>query len=237
VADIVLEDDRFPTIVAAVEEGRVVLANIRKFVFYLFSCNLAEVAVLLVAAISGLPLPMTPMQVLWLNLVTDTFPALALAIEPGERGVLDQPPRDPSAPLLSGATLRHGIVFTTLISSVTMIALLWGLATYPEEPGRAVTISFTTLALAQIFHLGNARSAGPVTSLSRALANRYALAAVGITLLLQWLAVTVRPLARVLETTPLHVEDWALAFILGATPGILGQLWKTVRRPARLPRR
>src|SRR5690606_7856802 len=99
---IVLRDDRFLTIGAAVEEGRVVFDNIRKFVFYLFSCNLAEVLVLLVASVAGLPLPLLPLQILWLNLVTDTFPALALALEPG---IMRRPPRDPEAAILSRAFL------------------------------------------------------------------------------------------------------------------------------------
>ena len=94
-AAIVLADDRFETIAAAVEEGRVIFENIRKFVFYLFSCNLAEILVLLGAGLAGLPLPLLPLQLLWLNLVTDTFPALALAVEPAEGGVMERPPRRP----------------------------------------------------------------------------------------------------------------------------------------------
>ena len=94
-ADLILEDDRFPTIGAAVEEGRVIFDNIRKFVFYLFSCNLAEIFVLLGAGFAGVGPPLLPLQILWLNLITDTFPALALAVEPGDRAVMRQPPRDP----------------------------------------------------------------------------------------------------------------------------------------------
>ena len=91
-ASVVLQDDRFETIAAAIEEGRVIFANIQKFVFYLFSCNLAEVLVLLVAGIAGLPIPLLPLQILWLNLVTDTFPAFALALEPAELDVMRRPP-------------------------------------------------------------------------------------------------------------------------------------------------
>ena len=100
-AAIVLQDDRFETVAAAVEEGRVIFDNIRKFVFYLFSCNVAEVLVLLVAGLAGLPLPLTPLQLLWLNMVTDTFPALALAMEPGDATVMRRPPRDPQEAILS----------------------------------------------------------------------------------------------------------------------------------------
>jgi len=229
VAGIVLEDDRFPTIAAAVEEGRVVVDNIRKFVFYLFSFNLAEVAVLLIAGATGLPLPMTPMQVLWLNLVTDTFPALALAIEPGERTVLHQPPRDPLAALLSRTTLWRGVWYSAVITTVTMIGLIAGLWWWPDARGRATTLSFTTLALAQILHLGNARSAAPVTQLSRALANRYALGAVALTVLLQVLAVTASPLRRVLGTKSLPLRGWLLVAALSVVPGVVGQSWKVIR--------
>ena len=104
-AAIVLQDDRFETVAAAVEEGRVIFDNIRKFVFYLFSCNVAEVLVLLVAGLAGLPLPLAPLQLLWLNMVTDTFPALALAMEPGDPDVMRRPPQDPQEAILSRAFL------------------------------------------------------------------------------------------------------------------------------------
>ena len=229
VADIVLEDDRFPTIAAAVEEGRVVLDNIRKFVFYLFSCNIAEVLVLLVAAMVGLPLPMTPMQVLWMNLVTDTFPALALAIEPGEPRILRQPPRDPHAPLLSRGAMLQGVVYTLIISAVTLGALVWGLATRPGDSARAVTLSFTTLALAQIFHLGNARGVQAVTTVNRALANRYALGAVALTLSLQFAAIAFAPLGSVLGTVRLTAQEWLVALGFSVVPALLGQAWKLFR--------
>jgi Ca2+-transporting ATPase len=106
-AAIVLQDDRFETIVAAVEEDRVIFDNIRKFVFYLFSCNLAEILVLLLAGVFGLPLPLLPLQILWLNMVTDTFPALALAMEPGDHDVMDRPPRDPQEAILSTRFLKR----------------------------------------------------------------------------------------------------------------------------------
>ena len=229
VAGIVLSDDRFPTIAAAVEEGRVVVANIRKFVFYLFSCNIAEIISLLVAGVSGLPLPMTPLQVLWMNLVTDTFPALALAIEPAEEDVLRQPPRDPRSPLLSRRVLWRGVGYAMLISGVTIVALVAGLRLWPGEISRAVTLSFSTLALAQIFHLGNARAHGPVLTLSRITSNRYALGAVALTVTLQLLAVAWRPLGDILGTTPLKPEGWVLAFALGAVPGVVGQTWRLAR--------
>jgi Ca2+-transporting ATPase len=234
VAGVVLEDDRFQTIAAAVEEGRVVFDNIRKFVFYLFSCNLGEILALLGAGLTGLPLPMTPIQILWLNLVTDTFPALALALEPADPTVMHRPPREPKTPLLSRGMLRLTVLYALLIAALTIVALVWGLREWPGEPARAVTLSFTTLALAQIFHLGNARSTQHVVSRHRALTNRYALGAVVLTLALQVLAVVAPPLGRALGTAPLSARGWIIAVALGAIPALVGQGWKLLRRRQRV---
>ena len=171
-AAVVLQDDRFETVAAAVEEGRVIYDNIRKFIFYLFSCNLAEVLVLFLAAAAGLPLPLTPLQILWLNLITDVFPALALALEPAEPDVMERPPRDPSSGVLSRPLPALG-------------GRLWR-ADHRRQPGRlhpragslgmgsaggagggagvahARTLVFATLAFAQLAHVVNARSRRPL---------------------------------------------------------------------------
>ena len=179
-ADIVLSDDRFLTIGAAVEEGRVIFENIGKFVFYLFSCNLAEVMVLLGASVVSLPLPLLPLQILWLNLVTDTFPALALALEPAEPGVMRRLPRDPDAAILSRRFVKAMTFYAALITLATLAAYAWGLRS--GDAPRAVTMAFMTLALAQLFHLGNARSRGPVLTPRRAMANPWAVGAVALVL-------------------------------------------------------
>jgi len=226
-ADIVLTDDRFLTVGAAVEEGRVVFENIRKFVFYLFSCNLAEVLVLLLASLATLPLPLLPLQILWLNLVTDTFPALALALEPAEPGVMRRSPRDPERAILSGPFLRAMGFYAALITTATLSAYAWGLQS--GDPAKAVTIAFMTLALAQLFHLGTARSRGPVLSWRRATANPWALGAVPLVILLQILAVQWPPLATVLRTVPLDLGDWAIVSALSIAPAVVGQVIDVVQ--------
>ncbi|MEQ1573379.1 MAG: cation-transporting P-type ATPase [Vicinamibacterales bacterium] len=229
-AAIVLQDDRFETITAAVEEGRVIFDNIRKFVFYLFSCNLAEVLVFLVAGLAGLPLPLHPLQLLWLNMVTDTFPALALAMEPGDPDVMRRPPRDPREAILSAPFLWSLSGHAALIAAVTLAGFLVMLRTAPD---RAVTIAFMTLALSQTFHLGNARGDAPVLTLSRALSNRYALAAVALSVGLQCAAMYVTPLARVLHVVPISGRDWVLVLVLAGIPAVLGQLQKLRRSMAK----
>ncbi len=221
-----LQDDRFETIAAAVEEGRVIFDNIRKFVFYLFSCNVAEVLVLLAAGLAGLPLPLAPLQLLWLNMVTDTFPALALAMEPGDPDVMRRPPRDPEEAILSREFLTSVLTFGVLITLSTLAAFVWALGRAPE---RAPTMAFMTLALAQIAHLGNARSRGPVLRLGRVLANPYALAGAGLAVLLQVLAVVVDPLARILRVTPLDPIEWMVVVGLASIPAISGQALKVYR--------
>jgi len=227
-SDLILQDDQFPTIAAAVEEGRVIFDNIRKFVFYLFSCNLAEILVLLGAGVAGLPAPLLPLQILWLNLLTDTVPALALAAEPAEPGVMDQPPRNPREAILSARLARSIVGYALLIGLCTLGAYGWGLARFPHNQGQATTLAFMTLAFAQIFHLGNARSALPVLAPARAIANRYALAAVGVTAGLQVLALEVAPLARVLRLSPIGTEGWLVVMCLALTPALAGQLIKMI---------
>jgi Ca2+-transporting ATPase len=222
-AAIVLQDDRFETVAAAVEEGRVIFDNIRKFVFYLFSCNVAEVLVLLVTGLAALPLPLAPLQLLWLNMVTDTFPALALAMEPGDPDVMRRPPQDPQEAILSRGFLTSVLAFGGLITLCTLAAFMWTLG---RAPDRAPTVAFMTLALAQIAHLGNARSRGPVLRLERAVANPYALAGAGLAVLLQVAAAAVDPLARILRVAPLDPVEWLVVIVLASIPALAGQAIK-----------
>jgi Ca2+-transporting ATPase len=225
-ADVVLEDDRFATLRPAIEEGRVVFDNIQKFVFYLFSCNVAEVMVLLVGASAALELPLLPLQILWLNLVTDTFPALALALEPAEPGIMQRPPRDPKEEIFSWSLVRGMVGAATLIAVATLAAFAIGHAGPGGSVARAVTMSFSTLALAQALHLGNARRRSRVLEPASALANPWAVGAVALVVLLQALAVHAPPLATVLRTVPLGVLDWLVVAALAGAPALVGQLRK-----------
>ena len=224
-AAIVLADDRFATIAAAVEEGRVIFENIRKFVFYLFSCNVAEVLVLLGAGLAGLPLPLVPLQLLWLNLVTDTFPALALAVEPADGDVMRRPPRRADEAVLSPAFMREILFFSALITAATLAAFVWTLSHAPE---RATTVAFMTLALAQVGHLGNARSASAVLTPRRMFANPFALLGAGVSVALQLAAVSVPPLTRVLHLSPLDSADWIVILASAAIPAVVGQVIKLI---------
>ena len=232
-ADVILQDDRFPTIAAAIEEGRVIFGNVRKFVFYLFSCNLAEILVFLGAGMAGFPAPLLPLQILWLNLLTDTFPALALAVEPGEPGVMRLPPRDPAVAILPAGMIGVTVGYALVIALAALGAFAWGLQGAGGSPGRATTMGFMALAFGQISHLGNARSSDPVVHPGAALANPAALVAALLAIALQLSAAFVPALAMVLRLTPLSGTDWAVVAGLGALPGVAGQAVKLVRSSGR----
>jgi Ca2+-transporting ATPase len=228
-ATIVLTDDRFETIGAAIAEGRLVFENIRRFVFYLFSCNLAEIIVLLGASAAGLPLPLAPIQVLWLNLVTDSLPALALAFEPARVSLVRRPPRRPTEALISRAFLHSIGFYAALIAAPVLGAIVWQAMTGVAY-ARAITINFAVLGLAQLLHLGNARDEGPVLGWRRAIANKAALAALVAGGLSVFSVVEIPALARLLHLVPLQRTDWFLVCGLSLVPAVVGQIVKSVRR-------
>ncbi len=206
-ADIVLLDDDFATIVQAVEEGRRVYANIRRFVRYILASNLGELLTLASAPLLGVPL--TPLQILWMNLVTDGGPALALALGRGEEDLMNRPPLAPGESIfargLGAAILRIGTVFAALVIGLILVAASAG------SPWR--TMAFTTLCLAQMTHALSAGSDRPLLRLPP-LANPWLAGAVAATTALQLAVLYVPPLARFLALTPLSAAE------LGACAGV-----------------
>jgi len=205
-ADMVLQDDRFSSIVAAVAQGRVIFDNIRKFVLYLLSCNISEIAVISLASLVNAPLPIRPLQILFLNLVTDVFPALALGVGEGDKSVMQRPPRDPDEAIL---TRRHWIElggFSTLITVAVLGALTLALTWLGMDQGRAVTISFLTLAFAQLWHVFNMRGQGSSFLSNEVTRNPWIWGALALCTALLVMAVYVPGLSAVLK-----VEDPGLA--------------------------
>ena len=165
-APMVLRDDRFATIISAMRQGRVIFDNIRKFVVYLMSCNVSEVLVVGLAVGAGLPMPLLPLQILFLNLVTDVFPAFALGLGKGDGEVMRKPPRDPKEQILDRARWRLIAVLGALITIATLGAFLLALTWLALTPAAAVTVAFLTLALAQLWNVFNMRDAdaGPISN-------------------------------------------------------------------------
>ncbi len=227
-ADMVLKDDAFGTITAAVREGRVIFDNIRAFVVYLMSCNLSEIAVIGIAAALGFPLPLLPLQILFINLVTDVFPALALGTLSGDDSVLKRRARPVSEAILAPRQWRSVIGYSALLSLCVLGAFVLALRVFALSQEEAITISFISLAAAQILHVFNMREPGshPVlNSLTRA---PWVWAALVVCFGLIALVVAVPPLAALLAVTPLSATGWWLVAAASAGPALLGALFKAL---------
>lgn len=225
-ADMVLVDDNFATIVAAIEEGRTVFANVKKFVYYLFSCNLSEILTMFVATIAGWPMPLFPLQILWLNLITDVFPALALAGEPAESGVmLRPPPTEARAKYPPASFIRQIISHGVLLAAVTLAAFAWSLNSSGELP-RATTVAFLTLGLSQLFHVLNSRYESGSTLRQGMFTNRAIWVAILLTIVLQLAAVYLPVLQTVLKTVPPTLTDWMVVIVASLIPTITIELYK-----------
>ena len=222
-ADMILTDDNFATIVSAVAQGRGIYANIRKACHYLLSCNIGEVLTLFLATLFGRgDLPLDPVQLLWLNLVTDSLPALALGVEPVEPGVMDLPPRDAEEPLFTRAFTLRLCWQGALVGGVTLLA--WWLG------GQAgSTMAFATLTLSQLFHAFDARSEDrPLSSLG-VLTNRAMNRAFLLGLVMQLSVLCLPPLQTVFHTVPLTPGQWGLTLSLSLVPLLWSEgakLWR-----------
>ncbi len=203
-SDMVLLDDNFATIVAAVEEGRVVYTNIRRFIKYILGSNIGEVLTIAAAPILALGgVPLTPLQILWMNLVTDGLPALALAVEPAEPNVMDRPPNDPSESIFARGLglymIRIGIVLAVIAISLMVFAFNYT-KTVPGDPERWKTMVFTTLCLAQMGHAMAIRSNTQLTIEINPLSNPYVLTAITLTSILQLALIYIEPLRNFFGT-------------------------------------
>ncbi|WP_026380757.1 cation-translocating P-type ATPase [Afifella pfennigii] len=242
-ADMVLRDDAFPSIVAAMRQGRIIFGNIRKFVVYLMSCNLSEIAIIGVATLAGLPLPLLPLQILFLNLVTDVFPAFALGVGEGDPNAMRRPPRDPSEPILGRRRWISIALFAAIITVTTLGAFLLALTVFARSEEEALTISFLTLAFAQLLHVFNMREADAGFFSNEVTSNPFVWGALALCAALIGAAVYLPGLAGLLGMTEPDAAGWMLVFGASLTPLILGQIvvtlspaWAaTPRRPAASP--
>ncbi|MEE8568277.1 MAG: cation-translocating P-type ATPase, partial [Anaerolineales bacterium] len=227
-ADMVLTDDNYASIVSAVEQGRVIYANIRKFVFYLLSCNLAEIAVIFIAVLAGLPSPLTAIQLLWLNLITDGAPALALGMEKGDPDTMTRPPRPPDESIINREMrLRIGIQ-TVAIAAVTLVAYWAGLGLHHEHTLLAGTMAFVTLSFSELLRAFTARSEYYPMLKIGLFSNKVMFFAVVSSLLLLLLVIYVPFLQPVFNTVPLTLAHWKIIFPLLFIPAIVAELSKMV---------
>ncbi len=223
-AAMILLDDAFPTIVKAIREGRVIFANIRRFVTYLLSCNLSEVLVVGLAVLSMLPLPVLPLQILYLNLVTDVFPAFALAMGEGEPGILKRPPRDPKAPMLGRsqwiAIVLHGSALTAATFGALAVAWLW----LELDNRSVVTVAFMTLAFGQLWHAFNMRHPQSGLLRNEVTRNPWLWGALLLCTVLLVVPPYLAPMAEAMHLASPTPAMWATIMSLSAAPLVVIQL-------------
>ncbi len=232
-ADMVITDDNLSTIVSAVEQGRTICANILVFIHFLFSCNLSEILTVFLALLIGWPLPIGALQILWMNIITDIFPALALALEPSAPGIMQQPPRDPKEALLTprfvGVIVWQGFLLAASALVVFGVGLHWYGMT-EEGQRRVSTLVFMTLALSQTVHALSVRSQTQSAFGRRLFSNGWLWLAMGICVGLQMAAVYSPLLQRVLSTVAPAPADWALIAVGSLLPLLVVELLKLLRR-------
>ncbi len=226
VADMVLKDDAFSSIAAAIEQGRIIFNNIRKFVLYLISCNVSEIMAVMLASFFNAPLPILPLQILFLNLVTDVFPALALGMGKGDSKIMDQPPRNTQESILNRshwfAIGGLGMVITLSVLGALAIALFW----LNMEQQQAVTVSFLTLAFAQLWHVFNMRDSGSGLIRNNIVRNPYIWGALGLCTGLLLAGVYLPGLSFVLKVVNPGFIGWMVIIGMSLVPLIIGQIFK-----------
>ncbi len=227
-ADMVLTDDNYVSIVAAVEQGRVIYSNIRKFVYYLLSCNLAEIAIIFLGTLFTKRSPLTAIQLLWLNLVTDGAPALALGTEKGDPDIMNHPPRPPKEPIIN-RFMQIGIVVQTIaITATTLGAYFLGRYLHPNQPEFAETMTFVTLTLSELLRAYTARSERYPLIKIGVFKNRNMNLAVLSSLLLILLVIYVPFLNLPFNTTPLGWRQWGEMLPLLFFPSLAAEGTKVV---------
>jgi Ca2+-transporting ATPase len=254
-ADMVLTDDNYASIVAAVEQGRIIYSNIRKFVFFLLSSNVAEIMIIFLATLAGLPAPLTAIQLLWLNLITDGAPALALAVEKGDPDIMEQKPRAKSEPIVN-RSMMLGLVIQTIaqtgaVLTAFALGLIWHLEAGAQVVGNPVlyliqhdwrgidvqtaeTMAFVTLSLCELFRAYTVRSERASLFKIGVFSNRYMQYAVGLSITLLVLVVSVPFLQPIFNTHFPSPQEWAVVIGLALIPAIAEEITKFFLRRSRL---
>jgi Ca2+-transporting ATPase len=251
----VLTDDNYASIVAAVEQGRIIYSNIRKFVFFLLSSNVAEIMIIFLATLAGLPAPLTAIQLLWLNLITDGAPALALAVEKGDPDIMEQKPRAKSEPIVNRSMMLglgiQTVAQTGAVLTAFALGLIWHLeagATLVGNPiayliqhdwhgvdvQTAETMAFVTLSLCELFRAYTVRSERSSLFKIGVFSNRYMQYAVGLSIALLLLVVSVPFLQPIFNTHFPSLREWGVILGLALIPAAAEEITKLFLRRSKL---
>ena len=240
-SDIILTDDNFTTIVHAIEEGRNIYNNIKKSVVFLLSCNLGEVVAILASVLFFWPVPLLPTQILWINLITDTLPAIALGVDPGDKDVMKKKPRDPKQSFFANGAGFRAILGGTLIGVLTLAAFYFGLREYGYSLGskdipdhvltHARTMSFVVLATSQLFYSLTMRHSTKSILQVGLFSNMYLIGAILIGFTLQLGVISIPFFARAFKVqTLMNSGDWGLVILLALVPLVMNEIIKLFMR-------
>ena len=224
-ADMVLADDNFATIVGAVREGRIIYENIRKAIYFLLSCNIGEIITIFLAIILQYPVPLVAIQILWINLVTDGLPALALGMEPAEPGIMNRKPRRKEQGIFSAGMKRTIFIEGFLIGSFTLLAFIIGL-NFGGDLSQARTMAFATLSLSQLFHVFNFRSIKESIFKHGTVPNYSLIAAVALSAGVQLIVMFAPLLQNIFKVVPLDPLHWFYIVVLSAATIPVVEIWK-----------
>jgi Ca2+-transporting ATPase len=219
-SSLILSDDNFATIKAAIKEGRNIYENIRKFIRYMMASNVGEILVMLFAMMLGMPLPLVAIQILWINLVTDGLPAMALGMDQPEGDVMKRPPRSPNEGVFARGLTWKIISRGFMIGVVTLVAFWVTLQVDPNDLTRAQTVAFVTLVMAQLIHVFDCRSEYSVYH-RNPFENRYLIGAVLISTLLMLVVIYYPPLQTVFHTVALNGHEWLLVLAMASIPTVV----------------
>jgi Ca2+-transporting ATPase len=228
-ADVVLKDDAFQTIVLAIQQGRAIFDNIRRFILFLLSGNVGEIMIVALALLIGAPLPILPLQILYLNMIGDVFPALALGVGKGDTAKMRRPPRDAGEPIL---TREHWMAiggYGFLIAASVLLAFRMALTSLGMETDRAVTVSFLTLAFARLWHVFNMREQGSHPIKNDVTRNPFVWWALGLCSALLLAALYLPGISTALDMVPPGTRGWGVILGMSLVPLLIGQGVKQLR--------
>ncbi|AWK51186.1 calcium-translocating P-type ATPase, PMCA-type [Clostridium beijerinckii] len=228
-ADMILTDDNFTTIVSAVEEGRNIYNNIRKSIMFLLACNLGEIVALFIAILFNLNPPLLPIHILWVNLITDSFPALSLGVDPKDSSVMDYPPRNPKESLFANHMGLFLGLNGVLIGAVTLIAFKVGERLYMNSLVHAQTLAFVVLSFSQLFFSLSMRSKEKSLFRIGFFTNKYLLASILLGILIQFFIIIIPFFAQVFNVFTLNARDWILVTFISLIPFVVNELFKLIK--------
>lgn len=229
-SDMILTDDNFSTIVSAVEEGRKIYLNIKKSIVFLLSCNLGEILTLFTAILLNWNSPLQPIHILWVNLITDSFPALALGVDKTKEDVMNNPPRNPKESIFVKSDKIQLIINGVLIGGITLFAFKLGERLYPDSLIHAQTMAFVVLSVSQLFLSLSLRSNTKSAFSLGLFSNKYLVYSILLGIFLQVIIISISFIANIFKVTPLLLYDWIVVILVSLIPFVINEILKLFRK-------